>query len=203
MRRVPVVATVVVALAVAAMIALGLWQLTVRLPEKEAQLAQLSANPARPPIAFPRAPDDRTLFRRSYARCRPPVRIERAGAGRAGFRLIATCAADAGGAGFKVQLGTARDPNAVVSWAGGAVTGRISHAPDAQPLIAGLWRTRRQELLLVADRPARGLSPNTRPDIGLVPNNHLAYGVQWFLFAGLAAVIYALALRRRWRGRSH
>jgi surfeit locus 1 family protein len=32
-----------------------------------------------------------------------------------------------------------------------------------------------------------------------VPNNHLAYAVQWFLFAGVAAVIYALALRRRTR----
>ncbi|WP_217429849.1 SURF1 family protein, partial [Sphingomonas bacterium] len=86
MRRVPVLPTLVVGLAVAAMIALGLWQLLIRLPEKEAQLAQLAANPTRPPIAFPVAPDDRLLFRRSAATCRPPVTVTLAGAGAAGFR---------------------------------------------------------------------------------------------------------------------
>ena len=34
-------------------------------------------------------------------------------------------------------------------------------------------------------------------NIGLVPNNHLAYGVQWFLFAAVAAIIYAVAVLRR------
>jgi len=33
--------------------------------------------------------------------------------------------------------------------------------------------------------------------VGDIPNNHLAYAVQWFLFAGIAGVIYALALKRR------
>ena len=31
-------------------------------------------------------------------------------------------------------------------------------------------------------------------------NNHMAYAVQWFLFAATALVIYAVALRRRMRG---
>jgi surfeit locus 1 family protein len=30
-----------------------------------------------------------------------------------------------------------------------------------------------------------------------VPNNHLSYAVQWFLFAAIASVIYVLAVRRR------
>ncbi len=30
-----------------------------------------------------------------------------------------------------------------------------------------------------------------------MPNNHLAYAVQWFLFAAIAGAIYVLALRRR------
>ena len=30
-----------------------------------------------------------------------------------------------------------------------------------------------------------------------MPNNHLAYAVQWFLFALTALVIYAIALRKR------
>ena len=194
----PVVPTIVVGLAIATMIALGLWQLLDRLPAKQAYLAQLARNPARPPIAFPRAPDDSQLFRRASALCRPPVAVARAGAGNAGYRLIATCAADAAGPAFRVQMGTTHDPVGVVAWDGGAVSGWVSHAPDARPLIATIVDRRPQELLLVSDRPlAPGLRPNVQPDIGLVPNNHLAYGVQWFLFAGVAAVIYAVALRRR------
>ena len=57
-----------------------------------------------------------------------------------------------------------------------------------------------KRLLLVADTPAPGLAPNAAPDLSSVPNNHLAYGVQWFLFALVASVIYVLALR--WRGRA-
>lgn len=197
MKRVPVVPTVIVALAVATMIALGLWQLLDRLPQKEAFLAQLAANPARPPVAFPTAPDDRLLFRRSVATCRAPIAIRRAGAGAAGYRLIAECGADREGQGIAVQLGTTRDPNATVAWTGGTVTGFISHAPDGRSLIGRAVDPTPQRMLLVLDHPAPGLAANGRPDIGAVPNNHLAYAVQWFLFAGIAAIIYALALRRR------
>ncbi|WP_026325653.1 SURF1 family cytochrome oxidase biogenesis protein [Sphingomonas sp. Mn802worker] len=193
MKRFPVVPTIIVALAVCGMIALGIWQIAVRLPEKEAYLAQLARNPAKPIVAFPLHPDDQLLFRRTATTCHPPVSIARAGAGNAGFRLIATCA----GTDVKVQLGTTRDPNARVAWDGGIVTGFVSHAPDARPLIAGLFSHVPQVMLLVADRPAAGLNANARPDIGSVPNNHLAYGVQWFLFAGVAAIIYAVAVIRR------
>jgi surfeit locus 1 family protein len=54
--------------------------------------------------------------------------------------------------------------------------------------------------MLVATQPAAGLEPSAPPSIIDVPNNHLAYAVQWFLFAGIAAIIYLLALRRRQRG---
>jgi surfeit locus 1 family protein len=199
MRRVPIVATTIVALCVAAMIALGLWQLLVRLPEKEAYLAQVAANPSRPAIAFPTTPDDNLLFRRTSAMCLQVVSITRAGAGSAGYRLIADCRTGAEGQSVKVQLGTTRDPVAPVAWAGGAVSGWISHAPDATPLGVRLFTRAPQELLLVADRPLAGLTANTRPDVGLVPNNHLAYAGQWFFFALVAAVIYVLALRHRVR----
>ncbi|MGJ3629003.1 SURF1 family cytochrome oxidase biogenesis protein [Sphingomonas sp. MMS24-JH45] len=175
------------------MIALGLWQWLDRLPAKEAYIAQLADNPLRPPVTFPHVPDDRLLFRRSVLDCRPPVGIARAGAGNAGFRLIATC-----GDGARVQLGTTRNPLGMVAWGGGRVTGWISHAPDATPLIARLVATPKpQAMLLVADRPVAGLAANGRPDVSAVPDNHLAYAVQWFLFAGVAGVIYVLALRRR------
>ena len=196
-RRLPVVPTIVVGLAIATMIALGLWQLLIRLPEKEAQLTQLAGNPGKPPVAFPVAPDDRLLFRRSTTMCLEVAGITRAGAGGAGYRLIADCRTGAEGPGVRVQLGTTRDPNARVDWRGGAVSGWISHAPDATPLVARLFTRAPQAMLLVADKPAPGLRANSRPDVGIVPNNHLAYAVQWFFFAGVAAVVYGLAVRRR------
>lgn len=192
MTRIPLVPTVLVTLAVAAMIGLGLWQLLDRAPKKQAYLAQLARNPALPPVAFPDRPDDRLLFRRASAVCTRPDSQRLAGAGAAGFRLIADC-----GNGLVVQLGTTTDPMFKPRWAGGPVSGFISHAPDSRSLIGSLFDHRPQPLLLIADTPALGLAANGRPDLSSVPNNHLSYAVQWFLFATIAAVIYALALRRR------
>lgn len=194
MKRIPVVATIVVVIAVAAMIALGLWQLLDRAPRKDAYLAQLAANPARPPIAFPAQPDDTLLFRRTHATCTRPDQQRLAGAGAAGFRLIADC-----GGGLVVQLGTTPDPMFKGRWNGGPVTGFISHAPDSRSLIGSLFDRRPQRLMLVADTPAPGLAANGKPDLSSVPNNHLSYAVQWFLFAAIAAMIYILALRHRRR----
>lgn len=191
--------TIVVAVAVAAMIALGLWQLLERRPQKEAFLAQLAANPSRPPVAFPRVPDETLLFRRSGIVCLEPVAITRAGAGAAGFRLIAQCRTGAEGPGVRVQIGTTRDPKGSADWRGGEVRGWIAHAPDARPLIAKIGGGAPAELMLVADRPAPGLQANAPPDVASVPNNHLAYAVQWFLFAAVAAIIYAVAVWRRSR----
>lgn len=195
MKRLPILPTLIVGLAVAAMIALGLWQLLDRLPQKEAYLAQLAANPARPVIAFPLFPDDSLLFRRTVADCRPPVAIRRAGAGAAGFRLIATCTVPQGA--MQVQLGTTHDPRAVSHWPGGRVSGYVSHAPDSRSLLQSAFDHRPQDMLLVADTPAPGLDANPRPGIDGIPNNHFAYAVQWFLFAAIAAIIYVLAVARR------
>jgi surfeit locus 1 family protein len=200
-RPFPVLATVVAALAVLAMLALGFWQLAVRLPEKEAYLARLAANPARPPIAWPRQPGDDLLFRRASATCLAPVSIVLAGAGAQGFRAIARCRTGADGPGLSVQLGTTRDPKARPAWRGGAVSGTVAHAPSDRSLIGGLVDRRAPEFMLVADPPLAGLGPNRAPDLASVPNNHLAYAGQWFFFAGVAATIYAIALRRRLTGR--
>ena len=192
MKRLPIVPTIVVALCVALMIALGLWQLVDRLPQKEAFIADLRANPGRPVIAFPITPDDRLLFRRATADCRAPVAIEPRGAGASGFRLIARCRG-----GLIVQLGTTRDPNGRIAWPGGIVSGYVSHAPDGRSLIGTLFDHRPQAMMLVAATPPPGLAANAPPDPDSVPNNHLSYGVQWFFFAAIASVIYLLAVRRR------
>ena len=90
---------------------------------------------------------------------------------------------DASGVGGAVVLGWSNDPAPVV-WQGGAVTGVIA------PYKKGDAR-------LVADPPLAGLAANALPDPRDVPNNHLSYAVQWFLFAVTALVIYGIALRRR------
>jgi cytochrome oxidase assembly protein ShyY1 len=52
-------------------------------------------------------------------------------------------------------------------------------------------------MIVPAAALAPGLSPSRAPDPSSVPDNHLAYAVQWFAFAAMAIVIYAFALRRR------
>lgn len=198
MKRLLIIPTIIVALAVATMIGLGLWQLLERRPAKLAYIAQLAGNPSKPPIAFPERPDQSLLFRRASGICAPPTRVEVKGAGSVGFRLIAQCG---GEPGMVVQLGVTRDPNAKVAWPGGPVAGFISNAPDGRSAIGSLIDDAPQRLMLVADPVPAGLplSPNPAPDVSAVPNPHLSYALQWFFFALSAAVIYLLALRRRVR----
>ncbi len=196
LTRIPIVSTIIVAFAVAAMIALGLWQLLDRLPQKEAFLAQLAANPAKPAIPFPQRADDTLLFRRATSDCGSVRSSQLVGAGKAGFRLIVDCSTGPG-ATTTVQLGTTRDPNFRSTWRGGRVSGYITYAPSSQSLIGSAFHREAKPLMLVAATPPPGLTANAEPDLDTVPNNHLAYAWQWFFFAMIASVIYVLALRRR------
>ncbi len=198
MKRIPLIPTLVVALCVAAMIALGVWQLQ-RKAWKDALLASYAANIHASEIAFPRFPDQSALFRPSGGFCLEPTSFDLEGAGKAGYRVIAHCRTGAEGPGMLVQLGTTHDPAYKPHWKGGAVSGFISHAPTHRSLIGEVVHPEPQPLLLVADVPPPGLAANGEPDLRSVPNNHLSYAVQWFLFAAIALMIYILALRRRWR----
>ena len=203
MRRVPIVSTIVVAIAVALMVWLGVWQIH-RLHWKEALLARYAANQHLPDIALPiGVSDDQLLFRHATAFCLKPVswstEAGRDRTGNVGWRQIAHCATGAEGPGFLVQLGISKDPEAHPAWRGGKVSGFISHGPDHRPLIAlALGKGTTPPLMLVADTPPPELAPNAGPDLSAIPNNHFAYAVQWFLFALVALVIYILALRKRW-----
>ena len=202
-RSVPIVATVLVALAIAAMIGLGIWQLQ-RLQEKESLLRQVAANQALPPTALPRqATGDQWLFRRAGAYCLHPFEWQISGghtaSGGTGWRRIARCSTGAEGPGFLVQVGLSDAPQGNPTWRGGPVSGYITRAPSSVPLILRAFSSAPDELMLVTEHPLPGLTANPGPDLSSVPNNHLAYAVQWFLFALVAAVIYAVALRRRWQ----
>ncbi|WP_120716102.1 SURF1 family protein [Tsuneonella amylolytica] len=190
-RRFPVVATLVVALAVAAMIALGFWQLN-RLHAKEALLARYAtAESISADAQLPASPEDRThvWFRHTRLDCRGEGETQpRAGenaSGEVGWAHWAGCTTKEGDLPVMVNLGWSAEPR-VVRYAFTQVEGTI--APD------GIDGPR-----VVADRPIAGLQPSARPDPRSVPNNHLSYAVQWFLFALTALVIYILAVRKRWR----
>jgi surfeit locus 1 family protein len=201
MPRFPPIATAMVALAIAAMIGLGIWQLQ-RRGEKLAALSVYAQNLGKPEMAFPNPPvGDQALFRRASALCLEVIGWQtqggRSAKGTNGFRHIAQCRTGAEGPTLLIDMGVAADPMFKPVWQGGRTTGTITHAPDHRPLLAGLFETVPKQLMLISDQAAPGLEPTARPDLSSVPNNHLSYAVQWFLFAGVAAVIYVLALR--WR----
>lgn len=202
--KLPVIPTLIVALAVAAMIGLGVWQLD-RRAEKEAAIARYAGNRDLPVMAFPRPPvGDEHLFRRASAMCLEVTgwteQAGRAENGQKGWRHIADCRTGIEALTTKFDMGVSTAPGVTPVWKGGEVTGSITQAPDSTPLLAALFGKRPpRPLMLVAESPAPGLAESARPDPSSVPNNHLAYAVQWFLFALAAVVIYALALR--WRER--
>lgn len=204
-RKLPVIPTIVVALAIAAMIGLGIWQLD-RAHQKEAALATWRANMALPATAYPGSqPVDETyLFRRLSANCLRVVGWQEVGGrdkdGKTGWRHIATCATGAEGPGLVVDMGVSTLPNTKVAWAGGSVRGLATHEPDNSSWIARLaGRASPLRVMIVAETAGPGLSPSAPPDPSSVPNNHIAYMWQWFFFAAVAAIIYGLALRKRWR----
>ena len=201
--RLPLLPTFVVALAVGAMIALGLWQQR-RAVWKEALLVLYAENSRRPPITFPLVGDESYLFRRSSLMCLDvsgwtiESGINRGG--QPGWRHLARCRTGAEGPGALVDLGWSKGFDIKPAWGGGRITGSIAGKPDHRSLIASFTGEKPEAgLMLIADQAAPGLQPSGRPSVAEIPNNHRAYAVQWFIFAGLAVVIYAVALRRRGR----
>lgn len=187
MKRIPILPTLIVLVAVAYMVHLGFWQLD-RLKQKEAMLARYQAALSDKGV-HPWPNDD--IAPLGYTRLRLDCRSSgdaapqagRNAQGQSGWAQVAVCTVPDGGHA-RVVLGWSASP-ASVRWSGGIVT--------------GTYLPRGEEVVVIADPPLAGLAPNAKPDPRDIPNNHLAYAVQWFLFAGVALVIYALALRKRLR----
>lgn len=184
MRRLPVISTLIVLAAVAVMIRLGFWQIE-RMHQKEALITRAQAalqTGAEAPWPSGASDVARVLYRHTRLDC---VRVTSQTAtsgqnakGQAGWAQVANCAL-AGGGDARVVLGWSPLPP-TTQWQGGPVTGIIAPGPR-----------------LVAVPAQAGLAENALPDPANLPNNHWSYAVQWFLFAGVALVIYALAVRKR------
>ena len=202
MKRLPVVPTLIVALAAAAMIALGVWQLQ-RATWKEALIARYATNRTLPPMTYPPRPPvaDTAMFRKSHITCLSVTGWRVTGStpsGQPGYRHIAECSTGAEGPGALIDMGVAADPQFKPAWTGGTVDGLITTEPSTTSLIGKLFsHAPPLRPLLVADVPAPGLAASAPPDPKDIPNNHRAYAVQWFVFAAIALGIYALAVRKR------
>lgn len=184
-RTFPILPTLVVLIAVGIMVGLGMWQLG-RRAEKEALLSLYqSARVSGAEVPWPGSAEfvDQALYRRSRLLCAKVTGHEsiagRNAAGEAGIAQYAQCSLP-DGSSARVVMGWSRDPSGIGDWAGGEVRGVIAPGPR-----------------LVADPPLGGLIANSLPDPSDIPNNHLAYAVQWFIFALTALAIYGVALWRR------
>lgn len=191
-RKLPVIPTVLVIAAVAVMIGLGVWQLQ-RARWKEGVIHRYAEAEKLPPIAFPTLPmtdDQLPLFRHATGNCLRPVGKRtvpgEGSSGEPGFVLIVDCSTGAEGPGMSVAVGWSKNPNAAVNWSGGPVSGII--APD-----------NKTRLRLVAASAPPGLETVAPPSLSSISNNHRSYAIQWFAFALIAAIIYVLALRSRWK----
>lgn len=186
LKSIPLVPTALVVIAIAIMIALGIWQLG-RADEKAAMLARyqtVSTDGA--PLAYPASEEEmeENLFRKVSATC-ASVQSMRGTAGTnavgvKGWSQIAKCTL-ASGQEAEVALGWSRAPQPP-QWEGGEVVGILASGGK-----------------IVADPALADLGPLAKPDPADLPNNHMAYAVQWFLFALTALVIYVIALRVRAR----
>lgn len=193
LKRLPLVPTLLVLIAVGIMIRLGFWQLD-RMHQKDAQIATFAAaSQLGDVIADPAfvALDEALFYRRVSFIC-PKVAGWRTTAGRnaqdrEGIVQVARCEwpAIAGqpARAVEVEAGWANNP-AAPGWTGGAVTGVYVSGGTLGYKV-------------VADPPLAGLAAIARPDPNDLPNNHWSYAIQWFLFALTALVIYGIALRKR------
>jgi surfeit locus 1 family protein len=202
MRRLPVLPTIVVALAVATMIALGIWQLQ-RARWKEALLADYGRAIALPAVDLdPLLASGRPLpdlsFRRALVTCDARDAAVEAMAGRnradiTGQSYYVACRPGASGeAGrLRINAGWADRPD---------VAGRLT----LTGIVAGYMGVVGPDgpVTLISATPAAPLTrASAPPDLATIPNNHRSYALQWFAFALTAAIIYVLALRRRNRPR--
>lgn len=191
-RRLPIIPTIVVAAVVAACLAAGGWNLR-RAKLHQAELRNFQAASRLPPVSFPTAPTrdaQLPIYRYATGNCVRVVNrrtdVGENQAGEPGYAIILDCATGAEGPGMSVQVGWSKNPNATTPWPGGMVSGVII-------------RDRKNRIRLVSATPAPGLEANgaVKPTTSVSPQRNRGYALQFFAFAAIALIIYALAVRKR------
>ncbi len=193
MIRLPLIPTVIVALAVAAMLGLGVWQLG-RAEGKAQMLAELQRGRGLPPVDLD-APEGPLSYRRATIACRveaarPDPRAGQNEGGTSGYSYRVPCRPGAGGLAGRllIDIGWARRPNVLKRVTlDGPVAGRLGMVAGEAPVV------------LTAAEPVPPLEASAPPSPERIPDNHIFYAFQWFFFAAAAAIIYFLALRQRGR----
>lgn len=199
MKRLPILATLIVAAAVAAMVGLGIWQLQ-RAAWKERLLADYIAAAAAPamdldPFLARGGGDPSSLaFRRVLITCHardaePELRGGRSAAGQGGYAHLVPCRPGAAGPAGRILVNAGWSPLPDQErriTLDGIVAGRIGAVEPGRPIT-----------LVAATAADPALQPGAPANVEDIPDNHLAYAFQWFFFACVAVVIYVLALRRR------
>lgn len=191
--------TLVLLLCLPVLLRLGFWQLE-RAEWKEGLLARITAN-SRLPVADLAAGFDKSWdWRRVRTACavdaRPWQRVRggESAAGTGGFVYEAQCtnlplSLVAGWAARHTR--TPPGPGRLI------VTGLLyDRSGGGGPALIGR-PTAQADWVLHADAPLAGLAPAAIPSAAGIANNHRSYAVQWFSFAAILCVVYALALRRR------
>ena len=202
-------AGIIVTASVMTMIALGLWQLQ-RSAEKAVLMESYATNQLLAPVGLSSisAVDPQQLFRTVTATCAQPSdwqvdsgrSVSHGASDNAGWRHIVTCDAQGGQPAFLAVVGVSDDAATRPYWAGGTITGTLVTEPQRSGLLARLFGSPpRLRPMVVAHDPVAGLLPAMRPDPSSVPDNHIVYAVQWFIFAFAAALIFLVALRQRLR----
>lgn len=176
-----------VAVAVPILAGFGVWQLQ-RAEWKEALLADLARNSSAPRLDLGTGPiPDTAQFRlvRLTLDCRGGPATLRAGRnlqGQSGYSALTDCragrAAVTRDAGWSPRPDARTLPSVTATFEGRLVKGEGSS-----------W-------LLVQSTAEPPLVPSAPPGLETISNNHLSYAVQWFSFAAILSVIYALWLRR-------
>lgn len=198
MRRLPLLPTLLVAAAVAAMIGLGIWQLR-RAEWKERLIAEYQAAATMPaldldPLLGREGTPPPLAFRRVLITCHADnILPEQRGGrnretGQGGYSSFVPCRSGAGGLAGRivVNAGWAALPDSDQRLSlNGIVAGQLGPVEG------------RERIVLTAATARPPLAPSAPPLIEDIPNNHLSYAFQWFFFAATAVVIYLLALRRR------
>jgi cytochrome oxidase assembly protein ShyY1 len=204
LRNLPLLPTLITLAGVLVLCALGRWQLERRV-WKQDLIARLEAAPALPPVspgefAAALAGDTSVQYRRAAIGCHPgavrPYGLlpGSSAAGDPGFFVVVSCRPN----------GKPPDIVAVAGWTRRADAAGMMLDVDHE--FTGIVIERpygdqpgRPRFMLIPDTAVAPLSRPRPPRAADMPDNHLAYAMQWFGLAIALAAIYGLWLRRRTR----